>query len=184
MEQNQPLTNSTSQMPPPPKKWTAKEIITVIFLVLIPIVGLILMWAIANWSKKVKIIITVILLVVTITIIVIVFSLTTTSVLKEARHSAMDARIRTGLAQTRSAAEMYYRDQGDTYSGLCENLEVEMLLKDIASASGATPFCETDGDTYCIHFQMASDPSTHNCISSDRVVTMGSNPCTADLRCN
>ena len=67
-QQNSPTPAPTPQASTPapapqlPAKtgWTWREILTLIFLILSPLIGVILMWTLARWSKKTKIIITLI----------------------------------------------------------------------------------------------------------------------------
>jgi len=121
MDQQYPTTPpapATSSTPPPAppapsKEWTGKETVSVIFLVLLPIVGVILMWAIANWSKKAKIIITVALLLPIIAIGGILSSTVLVS-MGGAREAARDAARKADMRQMVTAQEMYY-GQNDQY---------------------------------------------------------------------
>jgi len=99
--------------PAPSKEWGGKETVSVVFLVLLPIVGLILMWAIANWSKKAKIILTLALLLPIIAIGGILSSIVLVS-MGGAREAARDAGRKADMRQMVTAQEMYY-GQNDQY---------------------------------------------------------------------
>lgn len=113
MEQQYP---PTPPIPPPSKEWTWKETLSVVFLVLLPIVGLILMWAIANWSKKVKIIITLVLLLPIIAIGILSGAVLIT--LEEAREAARDAKRMADMRQIAIAQDMYYAENDVYYTSV------------------------------------------------------------------
>lgn len=105
MDQQYP---TTLPIPPSPSKgWTGKETLTVIFLILLPIVGLILLWTIANWSKKAKAIITVVLLLPIIAAIGILSSTVLVS-MGGARETARDAIRKVDMRQIVTAEEIYF----------------------------------------------------------------------------
>jgi len=93
-----------------------KNILTIIFLVLILPVGLILMWTLATWSKKAKIIITVVLLAAIIPLIAIVGILSSIVLVSMggARETARDAIRKADMRQIISAQEIYF-DLNDQY---------------------------------------------------------------------
>ena len=155
---------STNPPAPPSssKKWTWKETLTVICLVLIFPLGLILMWAIANWSKTVKIIIT-LLLIIPIVMIGILISTVAVS-LQGARDAARDASIGSQMSMILVAAEMYNMEES-SYENMCESLDIKNILDDIALVSGVEPFCQADEDSYCISSQLVSDSSEYLCVS-------------------
>jgi len=109
-------TTPPSAAPAPPvppsssKEWTWKETLTVIFLVLSPLIGLILMWVLANWSRKAKIIITLVLLLGSI----IVSGISYTS-LSSTRKAARDAVRKADMYQIVTAQEMYYAENDAYY---------------------------------------------------------------------
>lgn len=103
--------------PPPSKEWTGKETLSVVFLVLFLPVGLILMWAIANWSKKVKIIITVASLLPIIAVGGILSSIVLVS-MGGAREVARNAVRRADMRQIVTAQEMYYGENDTYYTSL------------------------------------------------------------------
>ena len=114
-----------SFQPPPapplqPKGKTWKNVLTIIFLILLLPVGLILMWTIANWSKKAKIIITVVLLVALIPIIIIGGILVSTVLVSMggAREAARDAARKADMRQIVTAQEIYFGDNNQYYTSV------------------------------------------------------------------
>lgn len=116
-QQNPPMPPTPSMPSPASKEWTGKETVSVVFLVLLPIVGLILMWTIANWSKKVKIIITVALLLPIIAIGGILSSIVLVS-MGGAREAARDAVRKADMRQIVTAQELYYMDSNQYYQSV------------------------------------------------------------------
>ena len=166
-----------------PKGKNSKNIITIIFLILMPIVGLILTWLITTWSKKTKIIITIVIALILVVIVILIF-ISTIGVTHEVRDITKDSRIRTQLSQIRVSAEIHYYDrEGFAYLGLCENPETVNILEDIAYTSGKKPFCGADRDAYCVHAQLVSETGKYVCISSSGLMMEEDKSCTVDLEC-
>lgn len=123
MDQQYSTTPSVSPTPPsappvppaPSKEWTGKETLTVVFLVLLPIIGLILTWTIANWSKKAKVIITVVLLLPMIAIGGILSSIVLVS-MGGAREAARDVGRKADMRMMVTAQEMYYGENDAYYT--------------------------------------------------------------------
>jgi type II secretory pathway pseudopilin PulG len=114
-----PSSTPSSTLPPPPPALPRKEeewknILTIIFLVLIPLVGIILMWVLATWSKKTKIIVTAILAVpIAIAVVGILASIVLVS-MGGAREAARDAIRQVDMRQIVAAQEMYFTEH-DAY---------------------------------------------------------------------
>src|SRR3989344_2868414 len=109
-QQPQSLNTQTPSL----KGWGARDTIVLIFLILFPIIGLILMWAITQWDKKVKLIVTAVI--VLIPLLVIAFlSLVVTTSLNSAREDAQDARKDIDVRQILIAQELYYGQHGQYY---------------------------------------------------------------------
>ncbi|RLC34647.1 MAG: hypothetical protein DRZ76_02335 [Candidatus Nealsonbacteria bacterium] len=112
----------TTPPPPPPapspqpKGGSWKNVLTIVFLILFLPVGLILMWTIANWSKKAKIIVTVVLLAAIIPLIAIVGILSSIILvsIKGVKEVAGDAARKADMRQIVIAQEMYY-EMNDQY---------------------------------------------------------------------
>lgn len=113
---NQEYPTTPPAPPSPSKKWTWKETLTLLSLVFLPIIGLILMWTIANWSNKTKIIITVVLFVPV--ILIGILSLITLVSIDEARKTARDAVRKADMQRIVAAQEEYYNENGVYYTSL------------------------------------------------------------------
>ena len=169
MEQQYPPTPPTPSPPAPPpvsKKWTAKETLTVIFLVLIPIVGLILMWVIANWSTKVKIIITVVLLLLFSIIVLVIWILSSIVLvsLGEARERARDARKYADMRQISTAQEIYYRDNEQYYQSVNYPISIPDILPALEmpadpATDGPYGWIDNTGDSqrFCVYADLEKD---------------------------
>jgi type II secretory pathway pseudopilin PulG len=114
-----------SFQPPPapplqPQGGTWKNVLTIVFLILLLPVGLILMWTIANWSKKAKIIITVVLLAALIPILIIggIFVSTVLVSMGGAREAARDAARKADMRQIVTAQEMYWSMNDQYYQSV------------------------------------------------------------------
>ncbi len=107
MEQQHSTPPPSPPLPPMSfsKEWGGKETLSVVFLVLFLPIGLILMWTLANWSKKAKVIITIVLLLPIITIDIIIATLT--GVLSGAVERGHDACIITQMGQIRIEAVIF-----------------------------------------------------------------------------
>jgi len=94
-----------------------------------------------------------------------------------------DARIRANLSMTRVSAEMYSFEQGNySYDNMCANPDIIRLLDDISATAGEKPFCQADGENYCVSSRLASDHTEYVCVSS--MGAMGQIKCTsADTEC-
>jgi hypothetical protein len=137
------------------------------------------MWAITNWSKKVKLIVTAV--VVVIPLLVIAFlSLVVTTSLSGARQNAQDARIHATIMQTRSLAELVHNTATPmAYNDLCNNSNnglnighatygaaLEALNAEVIEQTGnsAGLKCFASGENYCVSAPLAS--KGYSCISS------------------
>ena len=81
----------TPQSLPPQKEEQWKDIISIIFLIALPFVGLILMWLLASWSKKTKVVITLVITIIPVIIIVSIIGTTMVAV-DQVRDSAEDVK--------------------------------------------------------------------------------------------
>lgn len=106
-QQNQNVQTASAPVPPV-RKWGGKETLTLIFLIFLPVVGLILTWTITNWSKKAKIIVTIIFLLLPAVAIIGILSTITLVSLGGARDNAKDARITADINMINLAQEFYY----------------------------------------------------------------------------
>ncbi len=97
---------------------------------------------------------TLIELLVVIAIIGILASIVLVS-LSGARNRAKDARIIADMGQMRSAAEVYYGNNGN-YTGLCAASDITTLQADIATQGGTNFACNESATAYCVESQMNS----------------------------
>ena len=72
---DQESTNIPQNLPPQ-KEEQWKDIISIIFLIVLPFIGLILMWLLASWSKKTKVVITLVITIIPIIMIVTIIGTT------------------------------------------------------------------------------------------------------------
>src|SRR3989338_10562909 len=147
--------------PAPSKKWGGKETLSVVFLILLPIIGLILMWIIANWSKKVKIILTV-LLPLPIIVIGILSSIVLVS-MGGAREAARDAARKADMRQMVTAQEMYYGQNDQYYKSVNYPISIPggMMAKMPADPKTEGPYGWIDNtgnnQKFCVYADLEKD---------------------------
>jgi prepilin-type N-terminal cleavage/methylation domain-containing protein len=118
---------------------------------------------------------TLIELLVVIAIIGILASIVLVS-LSGARNRAKDARIMADMGQIRSAAEIFYGNNGN-YTGLCTATDTLTLLNDVYSQGGSTSSCWSSASAYCAKSILNS--GQYWCVDSTlRSKQYGSNPAT------
>ena len=66
-----------------------------------------------------------------------------------AKAKAKDARIIADMGQIRSAGEIYYDDNADSYVGFCTASDYSTLSADITT-QGGSPYCLEVGNNYCV----------------------------------
>ncbi|MFH1181239.1 MAG: hypothetical protein V1705_02425 [bacterium] len=100
-----------------------ENILTIIFLALIPLAGLILMWFLADWSRKTKKIITLVLgIPVVVAILGVLTSITLVS-LGGAREKARDAMRESDLRSIQVSLDYYYFEN-NVYPASLEDLKL------------------------------------------------------------
>ena len=119
----------TPQSLPPQKEEQWKDIISIIFLIALPFVGLILMWLLASWSKKTKVVIT---LVITIIFVIIVIAIarpmiTTLDDLEYTRDIARDNARRSDMLNIITPQTLHHFKYGQYYSSI--NYPLVILLE-------------------------------------------------------
>ena len=192
---NQEPIKTSSNLPlQEQKKEEWKNILTIIFLALFPLVGLILMWLLASWSKKTKIIITAILGAIIIISIGIVAIMTIINI-NRARTMAKNVNISTRMVELRVHAEHVRWDASPmSYAALCNpndntlNEEVSEGLRRIEDAiidQGGTISCYADADAYCVQVPVIGEANKWHCIDhSGYLDIVTTNVCSAaSIRC-
>jgi len=163
LEENTPHSSSappSPEDPAPKKEETLNAVITIIFLFIMPLVGLILTWAIAPWSRKVKSIITAFFLVIPLIgiLLMIIFSL------GGARQAAVDASIVSQMVTIRGEAEVYY-SINNSYSGFsCEHPDIFITCNNIKERANKEPVIHAGQDAYCAYIPLSS--AEYHCIDS------------------
>ena len=178
---------STSPMPPSSspkdKEGEWKNILTIIFLVVAPIIGLILVWALATWSKRTKTIVTIVVsipIVLAIIGIFVAMSLVSSSNVSQSQRIAVDSKITGDITQLRTVAEMIDADD-NSYSAFCDTNhtlnvanthypQIKWTEDDIISQfpKGTRPAdvitCYANNDKYCVSAKLLS--GKYYCVDS------------------
>lgn len=132
-----------------------QNIISLVFLVFFPLFGLILMWLLASWSRKIKVIITVVYLIPLIFIIIVVCtSLGTT------RTKANEVRVITTLSFFRAAAALIYEAEKSYINFNCDYksslVDVASGCEDIERIIGKKPIFHSSSDAFCVYVKLPS----------------------------
>jgi hypothetical protein len=155
--------------PPVEKKESEwKNILTIIFLVLSPIVGLILMWLLAEWGRKTKRIVTLALGIPWgVAFLGILAGIALVS-LGGSREAARDARRTANVRQISFAAELYWQENG-VYPTNLEDMKKNIGdgLKDPQTNLPYTYILQANGQDYviCAKFE-AKEKQKANCLNS------------------
>jgi hypothetical protein len=135
--QNTTSTQSTKQ--------TIINILVIISLFLIPIIGLLLMWLLASWSRKIKVIITVFLAILFILIPFIIWNYFILSRIESAKDKAKIAVIESEIKNAEVFLDMYYEENNE-YPANLKVLELWTdLKKDELGLSSPYPLRKAPG---------------------------------------
>jgi len=145
------------------KKNEWKNIIAIVFLVLLPIVGLILMWLLATWSKKTKIIVTVVLLIGWLSIMGIQGLIVWRS-LGKARERAKEARAMAEMMHIRTAAEIIDVEEGSYNNVNCNYPPLVLSCTEINQLIGRKPTIYSFQDAYCGYIKLLN--GNYFCVDS------------------
>ncbi len=151
--------------PAPQKTETWKSALTIILLIIFPIIGLILMWFITNWSKTVKWIITILgILIMVIVVPIILLSVLTIGSLGESRSKGFDARVASDLNSLQPPLEMH---RGNTMkypvTDSFSEMSSELIGVDYLDSEPQEPsssyhytYCSTNGSAYKLEVEQLS----------------------------
>jgi|GEM_PF-2523183 len=161
------------QAPAPQKGKTWKTVLTIVFLVLFWPIGLILIWTIAPWRRKIKIIVT--LAFVAVTLVLLIGGILLSSFLFEllGRNEVVnDAYIKGKMVQIRAAAELHYF-QEESYSGAnCLHPEISPFCNDIKERMDEEPTIHVAPGAYCLYIKLVS--GEYFCIDGGPLIYEGS----------
>jgi len=151
---------------PEQKNGDWKNVIAIIFLVVFTPLGLILMWAIADWTKKVKVITTVLLLLSSLLVVILVSIMAVTS-FKGASSKASDARIISALAMSRTKMTFFKSTEGSLEYFDCQHAEMQELCDEVKSQESALKIVKnSSGSEGCIYAKMQSEENQWYCADS------------------
>jgi len=117
---DQESTNIPQNLPPQ-KEEQWKDIISIIFLIF-PFIGLILMWLLASWSKKTKVVITLV-----ITIISVIMIVTIIGIEEDERSRTRDSMRRVDMSNIIFLQILHHTRYGQYYSSI--NYPLVILLE-------------------------------------------------------
>ncbi len=102
----------------------------------------------------------------------------------KARNKGSDAAIEAGLSQLRSAAEVYYNNNNNSYTGVFSDSDVQRILTNINKNNGsANATTAASTDAYCASSVLKSDSSKTFCVDSAGNATSGANCNTSSYTC-
>jgi len=129
---NQEITQAPTEEPFKNKNninWI--NIIAIIFLFCIPPLGIILMWILTKWSKKIKIIITTIFILLIIIPFLGIFLNLSLSSLNYSKEKEKDVIVQTGMKQIQAIAEIIYKEEGSYVNVNCDHPKLSPLCNEI-----------------------------------------------------
>jgi len=114
---------------PSQKKEQWKDIISIIFLIVFPFIGLILMWLLASWSKKTKVVITLVIIIVSVIMIVTIIGMTMVAIDlgEDARSRTRDSMRRGDMSNIIFLQILHHTRYGQYYSSI--NYPLVILLE-------------------------------------------------------
>jgi prepilin-type N-terminal cleavage/methylation domain-containing protein len=103
--------------------------------------------------------------------------------LNTARSKGSDAAIQSDLTGIRTQAQIYYGDNGNSYTGVCADATVAKQITGAETANGAgnvTCNVASDGTAYAVSSALVAAPSTFYCVDSlgtgtTTITTLGTN---------
>ena len=161
---DQSYTNQSLEQPNSGKSSSPiKNIITILLLIVTPPIGVLVMWVFTNWSRKIKLIITIawILLILTATVLVSLPSSGTQRIVNEARITADMGFLHNMLvllANKEDRPSKINCETDEDFMSICESLKEK---------TGSEPIIQVSSDRfgdYCAYIQVSSDE--YDCFDS------------------
>ena len=94
--------------------------------------------------------------------------------LNTARNKGSDAAVQADLSGIRTQAQLYRTDNGNSYTGICDDATVANQIAGADTANGsASVVCNvaTNGAAYAVSAGLVSIPGTYYCVDSTGVGT-------------
>ena len=160
---NQESIKTSPSLPSPEQKeaeW--KNILSIVFLVLFPLVGLILMWLLTSWSRKTKVIITAALGIIAIIPIIGILASIILVYMGETREAARDMRRKAEMRMIVAAQEMYYGTNDQYY----QSMDYPLSIPDFMPKTPTDPLTKgpygwidntRDGQRFCAFADLEKD---------------------------
>jgi hypothetical protein len=173
-------TISTPLTPLPSKnndgEW--KNVLSILLLILLTPIGLILMWLVATWTKKTKIIITIVLLAILI-LAGLIPAIIKNNVIDSARSSARDSKVIADIREIQSALAIYSTDNAGLYPASNGNiiLNRQCISKDGGisnSCAGTVYMSSVPGDPLDFPNNPLDSPKNKNCSTNNYVYSSDS----------
>jgi len=153
-ETSPPLPQQPNNQQPISQKTEGWKIaLTIIFLIFMPVVGIILLWLITNWSKTAKWIITIIIIII---ILLLVPAIIVIEALSSARYKARDVSAQATLSSLPPVLELYRDDHykypvANSFSKMSSMMIAEQYFA--TELQEPTPsyhykYCSTNGTDY------------------------------------
>ena len=138
--------------------WLWQNILPIIFLVVIPLlIGLILMWPVATWSKKTKIIVTIVTSVIIVLAIIGAFVMMHFIFISKMARETVVKNISDDMEKISLIASAIYSQTG-SYDGVnCKNPKISIICKDISRFTGQKPVFHSSQNTYCVYTKVLEE---------------------------
>jgi len=149
------------------KEGVWKNIITIIFLILVLPIGLILMWLLATWSKRTKIILTLVLLIPIIAIAALFFLLFSKGYYDADR--ARDSRIVASIGSARTVMVVVRADEQNYDNFNCTRPDIVSVCREIENNGGEVTIAkdrQINSQAACMYSPLNAKSNYWYCIDS------------------
>jgi len=131
-----------------------KGILAIMVYIVVPVVGLILMWLLERWSKRAKIIFTVVVLMFYVISIPIGRSLVTETRESFEQLEKKEFEIETKMGEVGTAAEIIYDEEGSYSHVNCDHSYLASPCSYLDENTGATPIIHSSLNKYCSYIKL------------------------------